>query len=318
MYSLKKYRERKFLRRRFQRILIPLIFGILIIVPLQEFVTGKSFSILKYTEAIFPLGDHFSLSHLWFLYHIYIFSLLLILIKYIPGIFKKPLNRLLLFMNNNIIFTILFWSLFMVTGHIAGSHIDWAINSNNDLLRLGMMGRNLPVFLFGAYTFLNLKNVSSNSLTSKWREITLSGIVYSSIVIIFQFIEPSENLMWTLYLFMSFSLTVFWLNLIYRFLNFTNPTFRFISNASYAFYILHHPVIIILGIFYIRLGRTSNLLIDYFVLCFIAIAITYTVYYFLVLRNSVGNFLITGYLKKEDKARLKEFMANGFRKRKAS
>ncbi len=315
MYSLKKYRERKFLRRRIQRILVPLITGILIIVPLQQFIEEPNISLGQYLDIIFPFDDDFHLSHLWFLYHIYLFSLVLIVFYYLPSYFKKIIKRMISLLNRNVILAIGFWSLLMIVGHFAGRTVDWIISSDNDLLRLSKMGRNIPVFLFGAYTFLNMENMGKNCLTGKWKEIIFSGAIYTGIVILFQLIEPSLNLKWVLYLLMTFSLTVLWLNLIYKFLNFTNPLLRFISDASYAFYILHHPVIIILGMLYLKIGSSSILLIDYFILCFISILVTYFIYYFLVMKNRVGNFLITGFLKQEDKIRVDRLWRRNLRRK---
>jgi len=164
-----------------------------------------------------------------------------------------------------------------------------------------MMGINLPVFLFGAYTFYFLGYVSERGITGKKREIFVSTSIYVIFVLSFHLFPTMNDLGWFLYSVMTFSLTLLWLNLIYRFLNYTNRYMSFISDASYAFYILHHPVIIFLGILYVKLQRTSWLLLDYFILCFLSIALTYLLYYILVYKSRLGSFFIIGILTESDR-----------------
>lgn len=301
MYSLHKYKKRIFVIRRFRRLFIPLIFGVFVILPLQYLILNGHINYTQFFDLIFPAQYTWSLSHLWFLYHIFVFSLLLILLLYIPVKLKFLIEKVLYFFDRNVFLVILFWSGFMFLGYKAGKELESFVVSTNDLFDFRKMGINLPVFLFGAYTFYFLKYVSERGLTGKKREIIISTSIYVIFVVVFQLFPTLNDLGWLLYSVMTFSLTVLLLNLIYRFLNFTNRYLSFISDASYSFYILHHPVIIFLGVFYVKLQRTSWLWLDYFALCFLAISITYLLYYILVYRSRLGSFLITGYLNEEDR-----------------
>lgn len=301
LYSLKKYHKRIFVKRRFRRLFIPLVFGILLLLPVQKLILTGDLSIKEYFKLIYPGQYAWSLSHLWFLYHVFVFSLLLIPLFYVPPRVSKTIKMAVIFLNRNVILCILFWSALMFLGYKAGKEMETIIVSANDLFHFRQMGINLPVFLFGAYTFNSLNLVSKSCLTGKKKEILISAILYLLLVGIFQFLPPLKDLGWLLYSVMTFSLTVLWLNLIYRFLNFTNRYLKFISDASYAFYILHHPVVLLLGVMYVRLGRTSWLMLDFFLLIFLAIIITYLLYYILVFRSRLGSFIITGYIDPRDR-----------------
>lgn len=211
------------------------------------------------------------------------------------------IQKVLHFFNRNVFLIILFWSGFMFLGYKAGKEMERLIISANDLFHFRNLGINLPVFLFGAYTFYYLGYISERGITGKKREIFVSTLIYVLFVMIFHIFPELNDIGWFLYSVMTFSLTLLWLNLIHRFLNYTNPHLSFISDASYAFYILHHPVIILLGVIYVQLQRTTWLLLDYFVLCFLSIALTYLLYYILVYKSRLGSFLVTGYLKEKDR-----------------
>ncbi|MGC9343045.1 MAG: hypothetical protein ACP5E3_10115, partial [Bacteroidales bacterium] len=237
---------------------------------------------------------------------------------YLPLGIKSMIDKALRFFNRNVFFIILFWSGLMFLGYKTGKEMEALIVSANDLFHFRTMGINLPVFLFGAYTFYFLDYVSERAISGRKKEIIVSTLFYVAFVVIFHLFPTLNDLGWFLYSVMTFSLTLLWLNLIYRFLNYTNRYLGFISDASYAFYILHHPVIIFLGVLYVKLQRTSWLLLDYFILCFLSVALTYLLYYILVYKSRLGSFLVTGYLNEEDRklpGRLKLKIYKRLRKR---
>jgi peptidoglycan/LPS O-acetylase OafA/YrhL len=318
MYSLNKYKKRIFVKRRFRRLFIPLLFGVLVILPLQFLILNGHINLKEFFGLIYPAKFTWSLSHLWFLYHVFVFSLLLIVLFYLPPGIKSMIDKALRFFNRNVFFIILFWSGLMFLGYKTGKEMEALIVSANDLFHFRTMGINLPVFLFGAYTFYFLDYVSERAISGRKKEIIVSTLFYVAFVVIFHLFPALNDLGWFLYSVMTFSLTLLWLNLIYRFLNYTNRYLGFISDASYAFYILHHPVIIFLGVLYVKLQRTSWLLLDYFILCFLSVALTYLLYYILVYKSRLGSFLVTGYLNEEDRklpGRLKLKIYKRLRKR---
>ncbi len=96
-FSFSRRSNGQFARERFRRLIVPLIFGILVIVPPQIYyerlvqgVPYLSYLDFYLNDAVrggaYPLGN-FSWHHLWFILYLFIFSALLVLLK-------KPLNLL--------------------------------------------------------------------------------------------------------------------------------------------------------------------------------------------------------------------------------
>ena len=82
-YALKKRDGKAFIKERFYRLFVPLIFGTFVVVPFQPYFRrlqegsfeGSYFAFYpKFFEGIHPTGN-FSYSHLWFLLYLFIFAM---------------------------------------------------------------------------------------------------------------------------------------------------------------------------------------------------------------------------------------------------
>ncbi len=82
-YALKKRDGKAFIRERFHRLFVPLVFGTFAVVPFQPYFRrlqegnfeGSFFAFYpKFFEGIHPEGN-FSYSHLWFLLYLFIFAM---------------------------------------------------------------------------------------------------------------------------------------------------------------------------------------------------------------------------------------------------
>ena len=90
-HALQRRSIRRFVRERFTRVLVPLVVGILLLVPVQVWMERRfrgqfSGSLLAFYphffQGIYPRGN-FSWHHLWFLAHLFVYSLLALpLIRY--------------------------------------------------------------------------------------------------------------------------------------------------------------------------------------------------------------------------------------------
>jgi glucan biosynthesis protein C len=87
-FAIKKYRPH-FIKERVKRLLIPLLFGVLVIVPPQiyyerlfqgfSFSSYLSFYAQSFTKGLYPYGD-ISWHHLWFLAYLFLYGLIVIVI----------------------------------------------------------------------------------------------------------------------------------------------------------------------------------------------------------------------------------------------
>lgn len=221
-FSLRKRTWKQLVFERTQRILIPLIFGIIAIVPIHQFIF-QSYYLLNLKYSI-------DLGHLWFLANIFIYVLLLLpLFIYLKklddknklGWLRKLAASPLLFIFIIIAFVIesliinpTFFELYYMT-----SHGFW----------LGFLA-----FLFGFLFVLFGKPVWENLNKWKWIFILFALSFYLTRLFYFNLNSPNylksiESQFW---IFGSFGLAN-------RYLNKPGNTLKYLSQAAYPIYIIH-------------------------------------------------------------------------------
>ena len=242
----------KYMKERFIRLFVPLIAGILIIIPPQVYLERLNqgladVSFLNFYPSIFqgiyPEGN-FSWGHLWFLAYLFIMSILalpvfLLLRKHGQGIFKavgkmlkkNPLS-LLLFALPLIPIEILLEKKFPLTMALTN---DWY------------------AFSFYMYCFIVgffLANIGNSSWTAfiRIRYLTLfSGAVASVVVILM--LEKGESTLWIQVLkpvnVWLWILTIFGFSA--KYLNKKSDLLVYRNNAVYTIYILHFTIMLFLG-----------------------------------------------------------------------
>ena len=299
MYSLQKNKEWLFFDRRMQRIFLPLLLGHIIIGSLQFIflehyngATDITFNdILSYIN---PLGSNFMLSHFWFLYHLFVFSLVLVGIKNLPSQVKVRVKNLMdkIFTQNFFVFIII-WSASMYFFQVSAKHISNSMSLENELFNLENMALNAVTFFIGCMALMYRKFFEKKIITGQNKKIFISAAIYLISMFLVFFEIPVLN--WFFVQIETVSLIVLILNIARRFFNYTNKVLIYISEASYSFYILHHPIVIIVGIFYLTNKVTSgNLIFDYVAMSLVIIFITYALYSLIVKHSKTGDFIITG------------------------
>jgi peptidoglycan/LPS O-acetylase OafA/YrhL len=243
----------RFLKSRVFRILIPFVFGMFVFGYLQsymEFVYYERFSgsFFEFAPTFFNFTNFpFNGFHLWFLILLFIFSLILLIIfllskrknefKSISKFFSKPGTLFIL----TIPLAITEWVVpfYGFGGRIYGG---WGILTF------------LILFLFGYYIF---SSASVREATEKQRFYALGIFIVSYGIwgfFLFSGMDfTSISLNYFLYHFirvlcmLSILLTI--IGFANRKLKFTNRFLSYSNEAALPFYILHQPVILVIGFF---------------------------------------------------------------------
>ncbi|PFA63351.1 acyltransferase [Bacillus sp. AFS015802] len=275
-YSLQKRQMGIYLKERFIRLGIPLLFGVFILSPPQVFlerVYNHQFkgSFLDFIPHAFEgvyleIGGSGNFAffglHLWYLLALLLFSLLTSYVFGKTGACRKVTMIHLLILQAVIILV----SVYIETVHLGG----W------DLVVY------LLFFLAGYYIF---SSGSLHELLHKNFRLHLTAGVLSSIVYTTWFMKglpphgsPGSFLFTCLMVTASFNLILSFYALANRHLSFSNKMLRYCSEASLPFYILHQPVIVWIGFLMKDLSWPIPLKVVLLVsMSFLIIALTYHV-----------------------------------------
>jgi len=254
-YALGKRSDKQYLKERFQRLLIPLVAGIFILVPVQVYIEriGSYDSLFQYYlymfDGVYPSGN-FSWHHLWFIAYLFLISLLITpFFKYFKS---RNFRRFNLWLEkqvtrkggmNLIVLPLLISQLVLKPYFPRETHDvvnDWAF-----------IAFNLTFFLAGFLLFVNPRIVYH---VKKQRKIFFAQAVLGSVIWFFGYDH------WNLPFFLNelLNITVIWscsvAVIAYAALGLNkNSLFRKrATEAIYPFYLLHQPVIILFGYYIIH------------------------------------------------------------------
>jgi len=295
----------QYAKERVTRLLIPLIFGLLVIVPPQSYFgllgnTGFSGSYLNWYPNYFRLNTAdidgyflggFALGHLWFILFLFIFSLVALpLFLYLrrrdsgkrltswlasffslpgtillPGLLLYGIARLIDFYPNPLYFITYFILGFLLVGD---GRYEKAIDRHKVIaLILGPI-----LFLFFGYFllagFLQGLPSWSNEIIRAYNE----GIAPWFIVIAI-------------------------LGYGRKFLSFNSRFLKYSGEASYPVYILHQTVIVIIGFYVVQ--WTAGILPKYVTILVASVFVSFVIYDLLIKRTNVTRFLFGMRLKKK-------------------
>jgi surface polysaccharide O-acyltransferase-like enzyme len=312
-FSLKSRTAGQFLQERCIRLLIPLLFGIFILSPPQIYLERLSnpnhgvapwhegqFSgsfwefIPHYFQGWYLLGGNFAWMgvHLWYLLVLFLFSLVLLplflairqgkgqaLIHQLVIILEKPMGIFLLSL------PIIFsesgldprtlgiraaggWNFFTYLAFLLCGYLimmDWRIEKSIDQ-------HFIPALIFAGLTTPLLFEPIPHLLI---RSPSIDGSL-------------GYTLSTTLRSFNSWCWIIVFLSLGRKFLRFNHPALRYMSEASLPFYILHQPIILLIG-FWIASGQVG-ILLKFMVLSLGSFAMIALVYELLVRRIALLRF----------------------------
>ncbi|MGV7224413.1 MAG: acyltransferase family protein [Nitrospinales bacterium] len=269
-FALSLRPERSFAKERVNRLFIPLVFGMAVIIPPQVYIErifrgqfeGSYFSF--YLEAFngsYPEGN-LSWHHLWFLAYLFVFSLLALPIFKRYLVDRKPafLKRLMDSMDGR-------WSLFgpaiPLALYEAVLRPYWPGGNQNLINDWANFASYFTIFVYGFVLVSDQKY--QLSIQRHGNKAIILSIITSLVLLLFDLVGEkfglSKSVLGTLGLFYrliwGFSCW-FWLVALLsigaRFLNFTNRFLAYSNEAVLPIYILHQTVIVIATFFIIKLS----------------------------------------------------------------
>ena len=309
--SLQQRSGETFIQERFSRLLIPYILFALLIAPLQAYygavhqgeyrghLSGYLPEFFK-LERIERLDLGFTLlfgSHLWFLVFLFVFALLALPIfrlldKRQFTLFQRPGSTLIPALPIAIGQILLrlpfpdylgwadfvFWFGFYVFGYIMFSdqrRIDAVYRDGKVALVVGIISI-VAVGFIGLWSFVGTVNmVSLETATSYFTEPIRSSLRSTLMYI----------LVMTLLSLNAWAMITFCLYISRRFFNYTNQRLERLNEIALPVYILHHPIIIIVGFYIVQLF--INPLLEMLVLAASAVALTFGIILFFIAPYSI-------------------------------
>ncbi len=308
-FALRIRRAGQYLGERSKRLVIPLVFGIFVLIPPQvyiELVThgrfkGSFFGFFPhYFDGFYGFGGNFAWMglHLWFLLVLFLFSLITLplllylrgekrsrLIQKMASFFEKPGAVLLLV--------------------IPLTFMDFAFHPSG-IGRRSFGGWNIFVYLvFFLCGYLLASDEKYKRAVEKNRVPFLAIALITTLIGYFlrrSGIAPTFGSLG--YLGISFFRTFnswFWvlaiLGLGSRYLTYRNRLLQYASEAVLPFYILHQSVIVAAGFFF--LGWNIDIFVKYLVLTAVSFLIIMMIYELIVRRLGFMRFLFGMKIQKE-------------------
>ena len=293
-YAARKYSLKDFSVRRLTRLGIPFVATLLTFSIIEKIYVykywGGDLSFLPYT--VMPWSRYFQMSHLWFLYYALVYSFIL----YIGLMLKKryPLKIFDRIRLGGKYADVLFLAgIFGIFGFCGMLYI--VTRFDLQLVSFLTFGSYFPYFMLGAVAFLRRDELKSKFFElSRSRFVTLFILLIISCILAAQLkgIVPYTNtLLETMPRYFSMILV---LGLLYRFLNKPNRVLTYMSESSYSVYLLHHPIIVVIGYYYVNYMLLPSPLLGYLLVLTASIIVTYALDYLIVRNTRLGNMLFTG------------------------
>jgi peptidoglycan/LPS O-acetylase OafA/YrhL len=282
LFSLRYRSGGEYVKERFKRLLIPLVFGVLVIVPPQLYIEilgfrGDSYIDFypKYFDPEFTHG--FDMGHLWFIAYLFGFSLLALpiflflrresgrrILDQLGSFFSLP-GMIFLFILPIILTDYLLYDFypnpiyfftFFLLGYLllADDRFEEAIGKNK------LIALVIAIIWFAVWITLITQKIS----IPIWLGLLTRGAV--SWCSLFAILGYGKRL-----------------------LNFTNRFLNYQSEASYPVYILHQTLVVFVGYFVIR--WQVGLLVKFIVIVAGSVLTTFGIYEIFVKRTNFTRFL---------------------------
>ena len=300
-FALNKRSPRAYIRERFRRLFVPLIFGMLIVVPPQTFYEriqksgfdGNYFDFYAHLfNGIYPEGN-LTWNHLWFLLYLFIISLsvLPLIARWKAGSGKALIGSCFAWLTKGHRIFLLFIPLAVIQMTLKVA-FPGPQNIVSDWARLLFM---LCIFVYGVKLFQ-----CPGFRESLERNLSIAFVIGLSIFVFFVTAPylgcrfyGGYNLPNLFQLGVKSLATLCWLIALLGFaqrsLNFGNRFLVYANEAVLPFYILHQSVIIILGYYIVK--TNYPLMVKYTVINILSFMLSVAVYEIFIRRISLVRVL---------------------------
>lgn len=314
--------EKKFIIHRWKRVALPFIIAMIIIVPVSlvpyniySYYYDQGLSLHQaYTNSFHRLFKFSGLAHLWFLYDLVIFYILVLVImrvKKLPGIrdgfawFDKWVR--------GASFTSAWWILLLTIPMWIMLIQEKEIFVITDTY---LIPRRINNLFFYGYLFvigwqLQKRTDLFSMLTKRYRPFVWSGVILSVIVFALEWnVDLQSNfrdhvLGAMLGAFQVFFLTFGSIGLFLHFFKRESAFWKYISDASYWVYLIH--LIIVTGLQLLFLNGPVPGILRFPLVMIITLAVTFVTYQYFVRYTAIGD-LLHGHREKPDRPARKFYL----------
>jgi len=298
-FALQKRSSTEYVKERFKRLLIPLIFGILLLIPPQSYLgllnhSDYSQSFLAWLPNFFHMQTEdmsgfflggFTPGHLWFILHLFLYSLIVLpLFLFLRGeAGNRWTKRITSLLTKSPVLFLIFPTLLVPI-----SKFPWVAGGN-------------PLFYI-TFFIIGFILMSDQRLTDKIDDyrllLLLLGVIplAGSNILVGTDLWPSNLPEWVdnavneyRNAFVPWFLILALLAYGKRFLNFSNRFLIYFSEGAYPIYILHNTIIIIIAFFVVQWGTSVG--VKYTVIIIPSFFVTVLIYDLLVKRTNITRFL---------------------------
>ncbi|BAY66873.1 hypothetical protein NIES22_70170 (plasmid) [Calothrix brevissima NIES-22] len=300
-FSLKFRSPIQYVSDRFARLLIPFIFGILVLVPPQVYYKLLSHqeylgSFLQFYPQFFhgirPDGN-FEWAHLWFLIYLFVISLMTLpLLSFLKKQTSKPwYNRIANFMKQPGAILLMALPLAVIEGALRPKWFGFQ-NLYDDWANLLLY---FAYFTYGFIFYSDVKfeqaiaqNLKLILLISAITMSVLLGLLSSDILalrgyswqyICYQMFRGFNSWCWVMTL----------VGLGQKYLSFNNGILQYASQAAYPFYLLHQTVLVSIAFYVVQWNL--GILEKFSIISTASIFITIALYKLLIKRLNISRFL---------------------------
>nr|NQU90972.1 acyltransferase [Bacteroidota bacterium] len=285
-FALGKRTSLQYLGERFKRLFIPLAAGIFTLVPIQVYIekSAQFDSLLTFYphmfEGIYPEGN-FSWHHLWFIAYLFFIALIIspFLIFFRSGQFDLFVGRLSkivskrlganIFLIPLVLSQVLLHPYFPENTH--GLFDDWAAVSY------------YIIFFLSGFILLSNKSMIE-SIKKQKRLFLIESAFFTTMLLTIPYMFTEQfyrDMTWDiLEPFVAWSCGMAAIGYAKQYLNKNNKLRKLANEAIYPFYLLHQPVIVVMGYFIVQWD--VSVLWKVVFITFASLALTVAIYWFLV------------------------------------
>jgi len=285
-FALGKRTPGQYLSERFKRLVIPLAVGIFTLVPVQVYIEKIDlYSSLPefYShmfDGVYP-GGNFSWHHLWFIAYLFVISLFISpFLNFLRGKrFQRFTARI-----ENIVIKPLALNIFIIPLLLSQIILrQFFETETNDLVNDWASFTYYIIFFLAGFILLPVRNITE--AMRRYRLWYLAEVIAATIVMfkvpgMAKSVESGEIIRDVSSIFLAWSCAMTAIGFAKQYFNRNSPLRKLANEAIYPFYLLHQPVIVIMGFFIIHLD--IEVIWKVIIVMFSSFTLIVSIYWFLI------------------------------------
>ena len=258
-FALGKRTPGQYLSERFKRLVIPLAVGIFTLVPVQVYIEkidlyGSLPEFYSHMfDGIYPDGN-FSWHHLWFIAYLFVISLFIS--PFLNSLRGKRFQRFTARIEHIVIkpFALNIFIIPLLLSQILLR--QFFETETNDLVNDWASFTYYIIFFLAGFILLPVRNITE--AMRKYRLLYLAEVIAATIVMfkvpgMAKSVESGDIIRDVSSIFLAWSCAMTAIGFAKQYLNRNSPLRKLANEAIYPFYLLHQPVIVVMGFFSVHL-----------------------------------------------------------------